>query len=199
MRSICLICCSVVLTTGLALAGPTTKPAGAAAAPAKDAGAGQDEDFVVSKMRVQEFKPQTYLYFETETTLGQIGQVARTVVEKLHETIKEANVTVNGPTVFVYQGASADPNKPFTLQVGMCVAPGTKEVGDFKVRELSKFKAATVIYSGPVAQIPQAYQQLYGDLFQAQLEPTQEMRDYYLYFESTESPNNVQILQVGIK
>src|SRR5262245_3773824 len=93
MRSIFPISCALLLACAMALAGPTTKPASPAThAPDKDAAAAPGEDFLVSKMRVQELKPQTLLYAEIETTLSQIGQAVPPVIEKLRDAIKEGNV-----------------------------------------------------------------------------------------------------------
>jgi effector-binding domain-containing protein len=180
----------VLLTCGIVLAGPTTKPVNP-----KDAG----DDFVVSKMRVQEFNPKTYLYAETQTTLAQIGPVVTDLIGKLKETMKDGKVQPAGPMIFVYQGATHDPNQQFTLQVGFPVAPETKDIGNFKVRQLEKFRAATVLFSGAIANVSSAYQQVFTDLYGANLQPTGETREYYLYWEAPESVNNVQLIQVGIK
>jgi len=191
-----------VLLCGITWAGPTTKPADKPAAPpAKpDPAAGApDEQFIVSKMRIQDFKPRNYLFAETTTTIAQIGPVVMEIIPKLEQAIKDGKVEVKGPAVFVFQGATADVNKPFTLQVGFLVADDTKDVGEFKVRQLDQFHCATVLFSGAVANVTQAYQQLYTDLFAAGLKPTGESREYYLYWESPESPNNVQLIQVGVE
>jgi effector-binding domain-containing protein len=198
MRLSLFIACVILLMSGVAVAGPTTKPAGdTKPAAGKEPAAG--EDFIVSKMRVQEFKPLTFFYAETQTTISQIGPVVTDLIDKLKNTVKEGHVEIKGPLIFVYQGASQDPNKQFTLQVGFSVAPETKELGEFKVRQLDKFRAATVIFSGPVMQVGGAYQQLFTDLFAAGLQPTEETREYYLYWEAPDSPNNVELLQAGVK
>jgi predicted transcriptional regulator YdeE len=181
----------LLCSAGSVLAGPATQPAQKDAPPA--------DESVISKMRVQEFKAQTYLFAETQTTLAEIGPVVTDLMAKLHAAVKDGHVNVTGPAIFVYQGATQDMNKPFTLQVGFSVAPETKPVAEFNVRPLDKLKSATVLYSGPVAQVGAAYQQVFTDLFAAGLEPTGETREYYLYWEAPESPNNVELIQVGVK
>src|SRR5262249_40442375 len=151
-----------ILLGNITRAGPTTKPA---AKP--DAAGGGDEQFVISKMRIQQFTPHTYIFAETQTTLQEIGPVVMQIIPKFMETIKDGKVDINGPMVFVYQGVVIDQSKPFNLQVGMLVADGTKDVGDYHVRQLDQFRCATVLYSGAVANIGQAYQQLFTDLFAA--------------------------------
>src|SRR5437763_923571 len=96
---------------GMTFAGPTTKPAaGPAAKPAAkpdakaDAAAANDDQFIISKMRIQEFKPHAYLFAETQTTIPQIGAVVMEIMPKLEQAIKDGKVEVKGPAVFVYQG-----------------------------------------------------------------------------------------------
>ena len=95
------------------------------------------------------------------------------------------------------QGATQDPNKKFKLQVSFAVLEGTEAQGDFKVRRLEPFKCATVLYGGPISSIPRAYEKVFGGLGGAT--PTGETREYYFHFEGVESPNNVQLVAVGLK
>ncbi|MBC8107831.1 MAG: GyrI-like domain-containing protein [Anaerolineae bacterium] len=174
-----------------AAATPAPAPAAAAVAPAND-------EPIVTKMRVQDYKETPYFYSSTETTLNQIGQVVPETLPKLFAAIKENNVEVTGPMIFVYHGATQDRDKPFKLEIGFTVAPGAKEAGDFKVRDLEPFHCASVIYSGPITQVGVAYQGLFTELFGAGLQPTGETREMYLYWESPESPNNVQVIMAGV-
>ena len=149
-------------------------------------------------MRVQDYKAETYFYTSTETTINQIHGVVSDTLPKMFAAIKENNVDVTGPMIFVYHGATQDRDKPFQLEIGFMVAAGAKEAGDFKVRELAAFHCASVIYSGPIAQVGLAYQGLFTELFGAGLQPNGETREMYLYWEAPDSPNNVQIIMAGV-
>jgi len=151
-------------------------------------------------MRLQDVKGCTFFYSATETTIPQLSNVIPPMMEGMYSAMKENQISPANAPVFVYQGITQDPSKPFQLEVGMPVQPdGAKAVGDFKVRELPTFHCATVIFSGPLARIPQAYQQLFGELFQAGLQPTGETREMFLYWEGPESPNNIELIMAGVK
>jgi effector-binding domain-containing protein len=201
-----LMTCSMVLGHR---AQPTTKPAAAAKPPtkepaakdpaAKDPKAAADADEpLISRMRVQDYPAKHFAYMSTETTLTQISETVQDLMPKLQQAMKDAGAAPTGPGTFVYQGITQDPNKPFTLEIGFPVAEGTKEAGDMKVRTLEAFHCASVIYSGPISQVTQAYQQAFTDLFTAGLQPTGETREMYLYWEAIDSPNNIELIMVGV-
>jgi len=186
-----LIATVVMILTSSALA-QTTKPAAAKDAPGND-------EYVVTKMRVQDFAPRKYFFITIETSYAEMATSIPPAVERLMASVKENNVSVKGPMLFVYHGAGMDAQKKFTVDLGFPVEDSTKDAGEGKVRQLEPFHAACVIYSGAVENIAQAYQQVFTDLFAAGLKPTEETREYYLYWESPESRNNVQLIQVGVK
>lgn len=157
------------------------------------------DDFVVSEMRVQAFPAVTYLYTQHQTTLAEIGDVVRAAMEQMGEAIAEGKVPVAGPPLFIYTGATAEMDKPFDLQIGFPVHEGAAAEGDMKLRDLPAFRCATAVFSGSMAHIGQAYQQLFAQIGEAGLVPTGETREMHLYFESPESPNNVVLIQAGVK
>jgi effector-binding domain-containing protein len=173
--------------------------AGAGAAGAAPAQAGDFPDFVISEMRVQEFPERTYLYVQHETTLAEIGPVVQQSFEQLMEPIMSGEVQVLGAPIFVYKGATGEMNKPFELQIGWPVADNTKEVGDLKVRKLEKYRCATVLYSGSMQNIAQAYMKIMPELMQAGLQPSGDSREMHLYHETPDSPNNIVLIMVGVK
>jgi len=156
-------------------------------------------EFVVGEMRLQRLSGPTLLHADTETTLAKIGAVAGQVIPAILKAADEGHVRITGPLVFVYQGTTGQPDTPFKLTIGLPVAEGTKPVGDFKVRKLADLRCATVLFSGPMAKLGEAYGKLFPALMAAGHVPTGETREYYLYWESPESPNNVLLIQAGIK
>ncbi|MGH7176817.1 MAG: hypothetical protein ACREJC_05495 [Tepidisphaeraceae bacterium] len=169
-----------------------------AAEPAKP-DPGPRDGFVVSKMRVQEFKGTSYFFTTTQTTIAQMSPVVTKMMQDLGAAVGEHSVHVMGAPVFVYKGATGEMDKPFTLEVGFPVDSATKPVGEFKVRELEPMRCATVLFSGPMAQIGQAYQQVFPELFAAGLQPSGESREMHVYWEGLESPNNMVLIQIGLK
>lgn len=155
------------------------------------------DEVQVTEVAVRTMGSQTILYQEIETTLADLGTAIGPILEGLEKLVKEKKVVYGGSTIFVYQGATDDPAKKFKLQVSFAVLDGTVAQGDFKVRKLEPFKCATVLYGGPISAVAKAYEKVYGGL--AGNIPTGETREYYLHFEGVESPNNVEIIAVGIK
>jgi effector-binding domain-containing protein len=179
------------------VADPASQPAKPAqpAQPAQQ----QDQEPVITKMRIQDFPAVHYFYASTETNLTQISATVQETMPKVLTALKENSVAPVGPSIFVYHGVTQDPNKPFTLEIGFPVADTAKDAGDMKVRQLEAFHCASVIYSGPISQVTQAYQQVFTEIFAAGLQPTGETREMYLYWDGPESPNNVELILVGVQ
>ena len=161
------------------------------------AGSRAADEVQLSDVAVRTMGAQTILYREIETSLSELGQSVGPILDQLEQLVKDKKVVYSGSTIFLYQGATQDPNKKFKLQVSFAVLEGTEAQGDFKVRRLEPFKCATVLYGGPISSIPKAYEKVFGGLGGAT--PTGETREYYFHFEGVESPNNVQLVAVGLK
>jgi hypothetical protein len=151
----------------------------------------------LSEVAVRTLGPRTIIYREVETSLSEMGTAVGPILEQLEALVKEKKVAFDGAAIFVYFGASPDPTQKFKLQVGFAVADDTKPQGDFKVRKLEPLKCVTVLFGGPVASVPKAYEKVYGGL--GNNTPTGESREYYLNWEGVESENNVELIAVGIK
>lgn len=155
------------------------------------------DEVQLSNITERTLGPRTILYREVETSLSEMGQTIAPILDELSKLVAEKKVVYDGCAVFVYHGASPDPNQKFKLQVSFAVAEDTKPQGEFKVRKLEPLKCLTVLFGGPVASVPKAYEKLYGSL--GANVPTGESREYYLNWEGAESANNVELIAVGIK
>jgi len=157
-------------------------------------------DSSMGEMRVQTLKGMTYLRIDNQATLMTLAQVIPTTAGKLMETVKAKHVAIAGPMMLVYHGVDGNPAKKFKLEVGIMVNDDAAEPGAGIIKTKAEpFKCATMLYSGPVAKLGLAHQQLYADLFGAGLTPTGVSREYYLYFEDPNSANNVILIQVGVQ
>jgi len=155
------------------------------------------DDVQLSEVAIRTLAPKTIIYREVETSLTEMGTAVGPILKQLTALVKEKKVVFDGSAIFVYQGASPDPTKKFKLQVSFAVAEDTKPQGEFKVRKLEPFKCATVLFGGPIASVPKAYEKVYGGL--GTNTPTGESREYYFDWDGVESPNNVELIAVGIK
>lgn len=158
-------------------------------------------DHVIGEMRVQTLAGFEFLYLSKEITHDQIPAAIGELVGKAMEAMKEANITASGlPTgaeVSIYRNA-VKVGQPFTLEAGFMVPPGTKAVGEAKVKTVAPWRCATVVYSGGIPHLFEAITKLGQEMERAGLKPDGEYREYYLYWEGFESPNNIMLIGFGI-
>jgi effector-binding domain-containing protein len=173
--------------------GPAAQPAAKADAPA------DDQDFVISPMRVQELKGMNYLFVSSSTTLAQLGDHIRQSMQKVEPALKGGQIRPVGPALIIFHGVNQDPNSEFPLEVGFPVAADTTPPDGFEIKKLDTFRCATVLYSGSAQQIKRAYKAVYDDLLNAGLQPTDEGREAVLMFEGPESVNNVAMIEIGVQ
>ena len=157
-----------------------------------------EPEFAVGPMRVQTLGGFTYLYQSKEITQAQLPMTFGELTGSVMAGMKEANVQPLGGVIASYRGAT-DMAKPFTLECGFSVPVETKTVGDLKLRKLEPFRAATVIFSGSIGRIREGIQQLQQEMARAGLKSSGEYREYYLYWEDFNSPNNVILLAFGLE
>lgn len=156
-------------------------------------------ELLIGQMRIQTLPGRTYLYAERETTIARVGQTFAEVVPLLVKAAEAGQARITGPLASIAVGATGQPDTPFRLFIGFLVADDTRPVGGFQVKKLADFRCATVLYAGPSARSGEAYARLFEALTAAGHVPTGETREYNLYWESPESPNNVLLIQAGIK
>jgi len=186
--------CGVVTLALASLALAASAPAAEEPAKAPEA----KPEFVIGEMRVQRLPGRTYLYGERETTIAKVGQAFAEVVPAIVKVAEEGRARITGPLTSVCVGSTGEPDTPFQICIGFPVADDTKPVAGFKVKKLADFRCATVLFSGPAARTGEAYRKLFESLTAAGHVPTGETREYSLYWESPESPNNVMFIQAGI-
>lgn len=150
-----------------------------------------------STVHVRTLGEQPFFYAEVETSFQELGEAVVPILEELEKLEQDKKVTYTGTAVFVYHNATMDPNAKFKLHVGFPVKEGTAGQGRFKVRKLAPFKCATLLYGGPLSSVGQAYERLMGAV--GDRKRTGESREYYLHWEGMDSPNNVEMIAIGIQ
>jgi effector-binding domain-containing protein len=152
----------------------------------------------VSDMRLQDLKDYSYAFVSTQTTLNKLQDAIAQLMPKIDAAVDSGALRVMGPYVFTYHGASSDPNKQFTLDIGVIVKDGNAKPDGIQLIKVGPLHCATVVYSGPAAQLPQAYGKLYGEIGRRGLQPTDICREVYLYWEGPNSVNNLIQLQADL-
>jgi hypothetical protein len=156
---------------------------------------------LIGEMNVQSFPPLNYYHVATEASFDTLGDAVGKAMKELAEAAQGGAVRGGGPSMIVYDDAhfAAKPDRGFKVQIGVLAAEGARPVGNFQLRKTEPFKCATVLYTGHVPGQGLAYQKLYPAIARAGLTRTNEERAMCLYWESHDSPNNVFLIQVGIK
>jgi effector-binding domain-containing protein len=149
-------------------------------------------------MRVQSLKGYTYAFVSTDTTLNTLQDAIGVLIPKLESAMDAGQLRVEGPAVFTYHSATMDRDKKFTLDVGIIVKDGSTAPPGFTIAVVPAATNATVLYTGNVQGMPPAYGKLYGEMARQGLQPTDVSREVYLYWEGTESPNNVVQLRAEL-
>jgi effector-binding domain-containing protein len=156
-------------------------------------------DFRVSEMRVELLEPRTYFYVRETVTFQTLPRKLGQALAELQSAAAEGRVRFEGPRMLRYLGATQELNKPFELEVGFPVAPGTEAFGKFKVRrESDPFRCAAVTFRGPVTLIDKAYDKLIPAMQAAGLQATDEAREVYVRWHAPGSPANEVLVGIGV-
>jgi len=164
------------------------------------ASAQEENNSVMGELMLQTIPAKGYVYGSFDTDFKSMGKPVGETLGTIIKAAGENKIPLTGPVMHFYYGAPHQaPDKGFKMETGFFVFPGTKLSDEFKVRELPKYKCATILYVGPTARIGDAWQKLYKSVNDRGLTPTDEEREIYLYWEGVDSPNNIVQVMVGVK
>ena len=104
---------------------------------------------VISDVSVQSLKGYTYAFVSTQTTLNNITTAIDALMPQLDKALDSGKLRQMGPVVFTYHGASGDPTKTFTLDVGIIVKDGTAKPDGIQIIAVPSLHCATLRASLP--------------------------------------------------
>jgi effector-binding domain-containing protein len=145
----------------------------------------------IGPMRVRLLPAFSFLYAMRNTTLNTIGPTADAEIAKLLAAMKANGIQPVGPAVLIYHSMTGDRNQKFDLDIGMQVADNAVAPQGYQLSHKAAAHCATVLFGGSVADVGQAYRDLFTNLSTRDLIPTGETREYYLTWDGGGSPNNV--------
>jgi len=152
----------------------------------------------VGDVRVQNLKAYTYAFVSTQTSLNKLQDAIAELMPRIDAAMDSGALRPIGGVVFTYHGATQDPTKPFTLDIGVMVKDGNAKPDGIQLIKVGPLYCATVIYTGPAAQLGQAYGKLYGEIGRHGWQASDVSREVYLYWEGAESVNNVIQVQADL-
>ncbi len=156
-------------------------------------------EYVFGEVRTQTWGPFTYLSVGDAAPMSTLDALLDRLIAALDSACDAAGMRSIGPVVLRYgtqPGAGAD---VWWMEAGYPVRPGTPAAPGTVVRDLPAFRCATLLYSGSLAHMGIAHERLTSGIRAAGLRAGAEGREWYLYFEGDDSPNNVMLLQRQIQ
>ena len=143
------------------------------------------------KIQEKNVAARTFFNIEGTTTLKDIRNYAHPQTEKLFAEMKRLNLTPIGPIEFVYFGATADVQRPFTLQIGFPVAEKGDCGSEFQFSEDKEFVAVSHEHKGSLEEINDLYTALFETIYAQNLQPGLEVREVYHQYTAFTDPANV--------
>jgi effector-binding domain-containing protein len=148
----------------------------------------------IGEMHVRTLRPFTYFYVSKRTSMAAMKADIVESMAKVAAARGPVGSGEDGPYVFAYV-MDGDP-ETFEMRIGMPVPEGTPAAGEAQVARYGEFHAATLLLTGSLAHITPAWEALVQAMRREGLTPGAESREWYLYWEGDDSPNNVIWLQV---
>jgi effector-binding domain-containing protein len=113
-------------------------------------------------MEIKEISPMTVLYCSTRTSFAGLNEFVGTKAEELLADASANNLSINGPVYWIYYGADGKPDTIFDLEIAFPVIAKNHYSGNFKLKELPKFKCLSTIHAGAWTEMDKTYCSLVG-------------------------------------
>lgn len=154
---------------------------------------------------LKQVKPINFLFFRTETTVGELGNFL-SVANDLFKEAFENKLRITGPVHWHYFGFMGDEpalpagrRKPFTLEIALPVAEVLGEYdGKFHFKRTEPFACVSIIHEGNWLEIPKSYGKLMEFVSKRKLKPVSVNREIYINADFTNPEANITEIQLGI-
>jgi effector-binding domain-containing protein len=147
---------------------------------------------------IRQVQPISFLFFRTETTLGELGNFFHVANELYAEALKH-KLSVTGPVHWHYFGFT-DPSKPFTLEIALPVAEVLQEYdGAFHFKRTENFTCISLVHEGDWLQMTGGYEELMRYAHLHQLTPAGVSREIYVNVDFVNPQANVTEIQLGVR
>ncbi len=146
-------------------------------------------------MEIKQIKQTKVFGKEIKTTLKTIGEHVKVLPEEVLENLNEKGFKIEGPQVWIYNGADGNPETEFDLMVGFPVA---NDKMDVNITAFDDFKCAIVLHKGDWSKLGDSYCKIIGEVKQTGLKMTGECREVYHQVDFENIENNITEIQIGI-
>lgn len=148
---------------------------------------------------IREVKPINFLYFRTETTVGDLASFLPVSSDLFREAVQH-NLRITGPIHWHYFGFNGDPNSSFTLEVSLPVADILPSYdGSFHFKRTGNFKCVAFRHEGPWHELPKSYSKVLDFVSREKLEAVPMTREIYVNADFAYPDANITEIQFGIR
>lgn len=160
-----------------------------------------EPEALYGEMRVQTWSPFEFLCVGGKAPLAELDNLLDRLMGNLESAVEVSGVRPIGPVVLRFAPAPGQGEGIHRLEAGYPARPGTPPAPGTEVLALGAFRCAALLYSGPIdpGHMQVAYERLFAAISEAGLKTTGEGREIHLHFDGDGSPNNVVLLQQGIR
>lgn len=146
----------------------------------------------------KQVQPISFLFFRTETTLGELANFVH-VANELYAEALAHKLSVTGPVHWHYFGFT-DASKPFTLEIALPVSEVLPEYdGKFHFKRTENFNCVTLIHEGDWLQMMGSYDTLMRYATEHKLTPAGVSREIYVNVDFVNPDANVTEIQLGVR
>ncbi|OFX18748.1 MAG: hypothetical protein A2041_12620 [Bacteroidetes bacterium GWA2_31_9b] len=147
-------------------------------------------------MEIKQVKQTKVFGKEIKTSLKTIWNHVQVIPDEIMNEMNLKKLSVEGPQVWIYNGADGNPDTVFDLLIGFPVA---YDKMDINITALDEFKCATIIHQGDWSKFNVTYNQIIGDVIKNGLHMTGECREVYHQVDFERVENNITEIQIGIR
>ena len=148
-------------------------------------------------MQIKEVKPINFLFFRTETTVGELNNFLATAKELFKEAVK-LDLWVTGPVHWHYYGFIA-PSEPFILEIALPVSALPESYdGKFHCKRTEIFHCVSTLHEGSWTEMPIAYGRLMEYVHANSLQTIAINRELYINADFNDPDANVTEIQLGV-
>lgn len=143
-------------------------------------------------------QPINFLFFRTETTLGELGNFFG-IAPQLYAEAVNLKLPVTGPIHWHYAGFMGKPDKTFTLEIALPVAETPNDYdGKFHFKRSEAFRCVSLIHEGAWLEMTGSYGRVMEYCRQQQLTPSGINREVYINVDFANPEANTTEIQLGI-
>ena len=149
-------------------------------------------------MEIKETNPMTVLYCSTRTNLAGLNEFVGTKAEELLADASVNNLTITDPVYWIYYGADGMPETMFDLEIAFPIIAPEAYSGNFKIKELPKFKCLSTIHAGAWSEMSKTYCTLVAKAMSDGNSLSSNCREIYLNVDFVDLSKNITEIQLGI-